>query len=47
LIFHQALSDVVESIIGAVLISDNFSQIGVDAIFTTLLLPFYEKYILL
>ncbi|KXN83705.1 Dicer-like protein 1 [Leucoagaricus sp. SymC.cos] len=41
----KALSDVVESVIGAALISDGFSQSGVDIIFQTLLLPFYEKYI--
>lgn len=41
----KALSDVVESIIGAALVSDGFSQAGVDAIFGTLLLPFYEKYL--
>ncbi|KAF9452469.1 ribonuclease III [Macrolepiota fuliginosa MF-IS2] len=41
----KALSDVVESIIGAVIISDKFSQSGVDAIFENLLQPFYEKYI--
>ncbi len=44
---RQALSDVVESMIGAVFISDNFSQTGVETIFNNILQPFYEKYIVL
>jgi len=43
----KALSDVVESIIGAVYISDNFSPIGAEALFDNVLKPFYDKHITL
>lgn len=45
--FTQALSDVVESIIGATYISDNFSPVGVEKVFDKILKPFYDKHITL
>lgn len=43
----QALSDVVESIVGAIYISDNFSPIGAEAFFDNVLKPFYDKHVTL
>ncbi|EPQ59279.1 hypothetical protein GLOTRDRAFT_136195 [Gloeophyllum trabeum ATCC 11539] len=43
----KALSDVVESIIGAVYISDNFSPVGSETLFVNVLKPFYDKHITL
>ncbi|KAJ3502176.1 hypothetical protein NLJ89_g9005 [Agrocybe chaxingu] len=44
---YQALSDVVESIIGAIYISDNFSPVGAESLFDHVLKPFYDKHITL
>lgn len=44
-VYLQALSDVMESIIGAVYISDNFSPTGTEAIFDNVLKPFYDQHI--
>lgn len=41
------LSDVIESIIGAIYISDNFSPIGAECLFDNVLKPFYDKHITL
>lgn len=43
----QALSDVVESIVGAIYISDNFSPVGAEILFDNLLKPFYDRHITL
>ncbi|TDL29625.1 ribonuclease III [Rickenella mellea] len=43
----KALSDVVESILGAVYVSDNFSPVGAEAFFDKVLKPFYDKHITL
>ncbi|TFY77295.1 hypothetical protein EWM64_g6716 [Hericium alpestre] len=43
----KALSDVVESIIGAVYISDNFAPVGSVTLYDCLLKPFYDKHITL
>ena len=43
----QALSDVVESIFGAVYVSDNFSPSGSEAFFDRVLKPFYDQHITL
>ncbi|KAF8165429.1 hypothetical protein B0H34DRAFT_689150 [Crassisporium funariophilum] len=43
----KALSDLVESIIGAIYISDNFSPVGVESMFDSVLKPFYDKHITL
>lgn len=43
----QALSDVVESIIGAIYISDNFSPIGAESLFDNVLKPFFDTHITL
>ncbi|PPQ92348.1 LOW QUALITY PROTEIN: hypothetical protein CVT25_008698 [Psilocybe cyanescens] len=43
----KALSDVVESIVGAIYISDNFSPIGAESLFDNVLKPFYDKHITL
>lgn len=43
----KALSDVVESIAGAIYISDNFDPIGAEALFDNVLKPFYDKHITL
>jgi len=43
----QALSDVVESVIGAIFISDNFSPEGAQMFFDKILKPFYNKHITL
>ncbi|KAJ7699997.1 hypothetical protein B0H17DRAFT_1196016 [Mycena rosella] len=43
----KVLSDVVESVIGAIYISDNFTAVGVEAFFDAVLKPFYDKHITL
>ncbi|KAF8211200.1 hypothetical protein K438DRAFT_1568952 [Mycena galopus ATCC 62051] len=43
----KVLSDVVESVIGAIYVSDNFTSIGVEAFFEAVLKPFYDKHITL
>ncbi|KAH9482923.1 Dicer-like protein 1 [Psilocybe cubensis] len=43
----KALSDVVESIVGAIYISDNFSPVGAETLFDNVLKPFYDKHITL
>jgi endoribonuclease Dicer len=43
----QALSDVVESIVGAVYISDNFSPVGAESLFDNVLKPFFDTHITL
>ncbi|EGO27424.1 hypothetical protein SERLADRAFT_446652 [Serpula lacrymans var. lacrymans S7.9] len=43
----KALSDVVESIIGAIYISDGFQPIGSELVFNNILKPFYNKHITL
>ena len=43
----QALSDIVESVIGAIFISDNFSLKGAQSFFDKILKPFYDKHITL
>ncbi|KAK0195664.1 hypothetical protein F5146DRAFT_1026528 [Armillaria mellea] len=43
----KPLSDVVESIMGAMCISDDFLPDGVETIFTNLVQPFYDKHITL
>jgi len=43
----KTLSDIVESIMGAVYIGDRFSSVGIDALFDKLLKPFYDKHITL
>ena len=43
----KALSDVVESILGAVYVSDNFSPIGAETFFDKVLAPFYDRHITL
>jgi len=43
----QVLSDVVESVVGAVYISDNFSPVGSETFFVNVLKPFYDKHITL
>ncbi|KAK0461022.1 uncharacterized protein EV420DRAFT_1529795 [Desarmillaria tabescens] len=43
----KPLSDVVESIMGAMCISDDFQPDGVEAIFINLVQPFYDKHITL
>jgi len=41
----QILSDVVESIIGALYISDGFTSDGVELMFRKILEPFYDQHI--
>ncbi|GBE79140.1 hypothetical protein SCP_0203370 [Sparassis crispa] len=41
----KALSDIVESLIGALYISDDFSEGGVEVFFNHALRPFYDQYI--
>jgi len=41
----KTLSDLVESIIGAIYISDNFSPVGAESLFNRVLKPFYDKHI--
>ncbi|KAJ7507711.1 hypothetical protein B0H11DRAFT_1968259 [Mycena galericulata] len=43
----KVLSDVVESVIGAMYISDNCTPVGVEAFFEAELKPFYDKHITL
>ncbi|KAG6918930.1 hypothetical protein DXG01_010585 [Tephrocybe rancida] len=43
----KALSDIVESVMGAVYVGDNFSLEGVEKLFENLLKPFYDKHITL
>ncbi|KAF9469115.1 hypothetical protein BDZ94DRAFT_1208489 [Collybia nuda] len=43
----KAISDVLESIAGAIYISDDFSPVGVEALFDNVLKPFYDKHITL
>lgn len=43
----KALSDVVESILGAVYVSDNFSPVGAETFFDKILVPFYDEHITL
>lgn len=43
----QPLSDMVESIIGAVYVSDNFSPVGAEAFFDNVLRPFFDEHITL
>ena len=43
----KALSDVVESILGAVYVSDNFSPVGSEMFFDKILAPFYDRHITL
>ncbi|KAF8268238.1 hypothetical protein EI94DRAFT_1661195 [Lactarius quietus] len=43
----KALSDIVESVIGAIFISDNFSPDGAQSFFDKILKPFYDKHITL
>ncbi|KAJ7499006.1 hypothetical protein FB451DRAFT_1203918 [Mycena latifolia] len=43
----KVLSDVVESLIGAIYISDTFTPVGVEAFFEAVLKPFYDKHITL
>ena len=43
----QALSDVVESIIGAIYISEDFSPSGAEAVFDNVLKPFYDRHVTL
>ncbi|KAJ7937137.1 ribonuclease III [Mycena leptocephala] len=43
----KVLSDVVESVIGAIYVSDNFTPVGVEAFFESVLKPFYDKHITL
>jgi len=43
----QALSDVVESIIGAIYISDCFMPVGAEALFDNILRPFFDRHITL
>ncbi|KAF7966789.1 hypothetical protein HWV62_36991 [Athelia sp. TMB] len=44
---EQALSDVVESIIGAVYVSEDFWPVGAEAIFDNVLKPFYDGHVTL
>ncbi|GJJ07506.1 hypothetical protein Clacol_001708 [Clathrus columnatus] len=43
----KVLSDVLESVMGAVYVSDNFSPVGVEALFDNVLKPFFDKHITL
>ncbi|EIW82390.1 ribonuclease III [Coniophora puteana RWD-64-598 SS2] len=43
----KALSDVVESIIGALYISDGFEPLSIEIFFDEVLMPFYDQYITL
>ncbi|KAF8591451.1 ribonuclease III [Ramaria rubella] len=43
----KVLSDVVESVLGAIYVSDNFSPEGVEAFFDGILKPFFDKHITL
>lgn len=41
----QSLPDIVESIMGAVYVGDQFSTEGIEALFEKLLKPFYDKHV--
>ncbi|KAJ6516002.1 hypothetical protein C8R45DRAFT_958371 [Mycena sanguinolenta] len=41
----KVLSDVVESVIGAIYVSDNCTPVGVEAFFDSVLKPFYDQHI--
>ena len=41
----QCLSDVVESLIGALYVSDNFFEVGVGRFFETVFKPFLEAHV--
>jgi endoribonuclease Dicer len=41
----KALSDVIESIIGAVFVSDKFGHAGTEAVYENLIKPFYDRHI--
>ncbi|KDQ64866.1 hypothetical protein JAAARDRAFT_684703 [Jaapia argillacea MUCL 33604] len=43
----KAISDVLESIIGAVYVSDNFTPVGAETLFRNVLQPFFDKHITL
>ncbi|KAF8897452.1 hypothetical protein BD779DRAFT_1608060 [Infundibulicybe gibba] len=43
----KVLSDVIESIIGALYLSDDLSSVGAEALFNNVLKPFYDKHITL
>jgi len=43
----QVLSDVIESVMGAIYVSDNFSPEGVEAFFDAILKPFFDRHITL
>ncbi|KAH8113318.1 ribonuclease III [Phellopilus nigrolimitatus] len=43
----KALSDVIESIFGAVYVSDNFSPVGAETFFDKVLAPFFDQHITL
>ncbi|KAG6900909.1 hypothetical protein C0993_004346 [Termitomyces sp. T159_Od127] len=41
----KSLPDIMESIMGAIYVGDRFSTEGIEALFKTLLKPFYDKYV--
>lgn len=41
----QILSDVVESVLGALFVSEDFSEVGTDAFFHGALRPFFDRHI--
>jgi len=43
----KTLSDVIESIVGAIYISDDLSPVGAEALFDNVLKPFYDRHITL
>jgi len=43
----KALADVVESIVGAIYISEDFSPVGAETLFDNVLKPFYDRHITL
>jgi len=43
----KVLSDIIESLMGAIYVTDQFSPVGVEMIFDKLFKPFYDKYITL
>ena len=47
MLFLQVLSDVVESVLGAIYVSDDFSPEGVEAFFDSVLKPHFDKHITL
>ena len=42
---RQALSDIVESIMGAIYVSDRYNQTGAQAFFNKVLKPFFDRHI--